>query len=672
MYLKEQKNGSVVTIQNLQCNLPEVGYVKNYITDKYEKVGVYSRSKKNADCYWEVDPRWKLYKQWMAEEEERKKRDALFVHSELHGFINECWLYRLGGFWFNNNGEPTYITGRHWYYLSCYNLDVGLPKYKTIDKEYFYFLEYAFTDPHSLGIVELTKRRIGKSYRAGCVALEAASRTAQFNVGIQSKTDEDAEKFFKKNIIDPYRKLPLFFKPITNLPNSGKMSVGKLAFESGKALFDGEDLSSIIDYSSSRAMAYDGQKLGIHIGDEAGKLTTDNVNDRLDVVRYCLMDDEGNVIGKTIHTTTVEKETRRNSNIKDQDTCDRNFLKLWKDSDQTDLKDGRTTSGLYRFFIPADRTRYTDQYGNPDVKKAYDEIQAERKRVSSNQRRLANLKRKEPLDEKEAFQADSESTIYNPELLNERENTLKWTTPQYETGFFRWVEIYKEVEFVKSVNGRFKVLYHPPEEYRNKFTKYGDSYSPNNTDLFYAGIDTFDHRYTTQQSAKQGLSNGAIVIRKKPHPVITSPYENAPVCIYCFRPASPELFYEDCIMALFYYGCKSLIENNKPGIIHYMEDHGFFDYLAWLQGKNTPGISAGVATNNLIAELTDQFISDDINNVFFPELVSDWLSFDVANTQEFDIAMAFGYSEIYRKTVLNKLTKKKETVNVEDYISFWK
>ena len=42
-------------------------------------------------------------------------------------FIKQEWLRRVYGYWFFNNGIPTYIDGWHYMYLNYYELDIGLP-----------------------------------------------------------------------------------------------------------------------------------------------------------------------------------------------------------------------------------------------------------------------------------------------------------------------------------------------------------------------------------------------------------------------------------------------------------------------------------------------------------------------------------------------------------------
>ncbi len=105
------------------------------------------------------------YPIWEKEEAEKQKQDPRYVHPDLKEFKEYCWIRRIGGHWFMNNNKPTYITGTHWFYLSCYHLDIGLPKYRDVDREFFYSWEYSVQDPNCFGLVETTKRRSGKTHQ---------------------------------------------------------------------------------------------------------------------------------------------------------------------------------------------------------------------------------------------------------------------------------------------------------------------------------------------------------------------------------------------------------------------------------------------------------------------------------------------------------------------------
>ena len=53
-------------------------------------------------------------------------------------------------------------------------------------------------DPDCMGMLEITKRRFGKTYRGGLFLYDYITRTRMTNGGIQSKTGADAKKVFAK------------------------------------------------------------------------------------------------------------------------------------------------------------------------------------------------------------------------------------------------------------------------------------------------------------------------------------------------------------------------------------------------------------------------------------------------------------------------------------------
>lgn len=660
--IKQQSWSSTeMEIAGLKCHIPAKGWLYNPFTSKWEYFGIERRSTKMELCYWEPDPRFQEYQKWEKEEKEKQRKDPEYIHPELEDFKRYCWIRRLSGHWFSNNGEPTYITGIHWYYLSCYHMDIGLPRYRDKDRELFYFWDYNVEDPESFGIVYVTKRRSGKSFTAGCIALEAASRSENFWAGIQSKTDEDAKILFRKTIINAYRKLPSFFRPLSDVPLTGKVPATGLKFSTGKLELDEEELMSGIDFRSSGVTAYDGQKLGYYLHDEIGKVTLLDIRDRWNVVKYCLLDDQGKIIGKSFHTTTVEEMEAGGSQM----------LDLWKNSNQYEKKGKRTASGLARFFVAADETRHLHpRYGIANKELARAEILEERESLKEDPRALSSAKRKEPLDEKEAFQSDSSVCVYNPILLNDRLDILKWSKSRLKKGNFQWKDGVRdtEVEFKESVNGRFLIAEMPAKP--NAFEKKGSSLKPMNSSMYSAGVDPFSHQ-TVSKSHESRASNGAMVIFKKANPLSPTEFDMSPVLYYCNRPESPETFYEDVRMALCFYGCNALIENNKPGIIYYLEEKGCADFCFMPPDKNTRGLSATLKTTTYMAELTDQYINDHINNVWYEGLIEEWLQFDPGDTTKSDSAMAAGYAlMLINNHKYNPKVGNKEEVDVLNVLPF--
>ena len=54
-------------------------------------------------------------------------------------YIEEEFRRRREGFWFYNNGKPTYITGTHYMYLQWSKIDVGKPDFREANRLFFIF-----------------------------------------------------------------------------------------------------------------------------------------------------------------------------------------------------------------------------------------------------------------------------------------------------------------------------------------------------------------------------------------------------------------------------------------------------------------------------------------------------------------------------------------------------
>lgn len=440
MYSKIE-GGSSLNVQGLECHIPPTGYVFNITTKKLEYRGVWQRSDNPEDQYWERTPLPAWYKAKMKNEDaynkNKKEDDPAFYDEQLEEYKKQEWDRRLNGFWFMNCGKPVYVVGSHYLYMQWWQLDTGYPKFRLPDLEYFYFLQYCIEDSECMGMLEITKRRFGKTYRGGLFLYEYTTRTRMTNGGIQSKTGNDAKKVFAKAVISPFKKLPRFFRPEydMSLGITPKTEIrfqqtnvrGKKAEES----LDKEELGSMIDFQSADTIAYDGQKLHRTFQDEWCKTTEVNIYDRHEVIRYCLVDDEGRIIGKALYSSTVEKLDTDRDGIQDA------AKKLWDDSDHMNRQEnGRTSSGLYRYFMTADRSKNFDAYGIPDSEKTINEILADRESVKHNPRSLMKRIKKEARTIDEAFSDDDDDCIFNIENIRKQKAYLKEHPVYKRTLFF--------------------------------------------------------------------------------------------------------------------------------------------------------------------------------------------------------------------------------------------
>jgi len=266
------------------------------------------------------------------------------IYEEEIKFIRKQWYHRLNGYWFFNNGKPTYIDGWHYFYCSWWHIDVGIPKYRDRDRKFFLFARFTHRDRSMFcevddkgnairskksGYFEFKDsggrihygfnypkhRREGATYKAECIQYELISRTIGAWGGIQSMNDVQARKCFLKHLVGPWKKLPFFFKPNYEGSTSPKTELSfsppaKRLSSKGSLATSEIGLESMINFDNADPAAYDGDKLYFHHDDEVGKLKKGlSCWDRHLVVKECLvMGSE--IIGFTIKTSTVGEMER--------------------------------------------------------------------------------------------------------------------------------------------------------------------------------------------------------------------------------------------------------------------------------------------------------------------------------------------------------------------------
>lgn len=653
MYEKIEK-GSTIHIQGLDCNLPPEGYVFNILTKQVEYRGIYERSDIKSEQYWKRIslPSWyaDTMKEW--DEYDKKKKDDApeFYNEKLEEFKKQEWDRRLNGFWFMNNGVPTYLTGMHYLYLQWWSIDIGYPKFRIPDLEKFYFMEYCIQDPLCMGMLEVTKRRFGKSFVAGLFVTEYTTRTKMTNGGIQSKTGSDAKKFFAKTVVNPFRRLPKFFRPEYDMslgvnPKS-EMRFQKTNVRGKKAEenVDKDELGSVIDHQSADTVAYDGQKLHRYVADECGKTTEVNVYDRHEVVRYCLLDDEGKIIGKALYTTTVEKLTSEKDGVQEA------FKLLWEESNQEKRQDnGTTSSGLYRFFMSAKRTRNFDDFGFPDEEKTLEQILADRETVKNNPRALSARIRKEPLTIDEAFSTDADGCIFNVMNIGAREAYLKENPVLKRHVIFyrdidqtvRWRNINEKEEDFHWVITQF-----PPVGKENSHVFDVRTRKPGRTDDGAIAIDG----YSNSQGGKYGSKASAWIGRRYN---LLDPTNTGKAIGHLYgRPHIKETLHEQVLLAAEYYGYQAWYEHNSDDYLSYFRDRGRVGYLGSYPistidpaKRETAERHKGFPTTPFsLTKQTDvgiMYFESHIDSIDFENLLEDAKKFDPNNRTDYDITVSF-------------------------------
>lgn len=668
------KGGSTINIQGLECNLPPVGKVFNYFTNQVESRPIYKRSEKPEEQYWEIPTKPKDVKKLLKIEAKKRKEDPEYFDAILQEYREREWDRTTNGFWFYNKGVPTYITGQHYFMLSHWTIEGNYPDFRETDKEWHYFFEYCWYDPNSFGMLEITRRRDGKSVRLGCAIYYRTSRATEKKSGIQSKTDKDGERLFSKQIVNPMKKLESIFVPTLDR-SKGSTPKSIISFNktstSGQKDEDDDDIKELIseiDYRSATEMAYDGDKLYMVGVDEIGKSKVSNVYKRHGVLIPCLSVGK-RIVGKMIATTTVE-------DIGDSDKyAEGNFKRLWDESDHTkkDPKTNRTISGLYRYFLSSDKSLDYDKYGIPDVQANWQFLMDERESKKGNPAGLASHIRKFPLKVAEAFWTPGDECIYDVVKIETRKDELDLINEDdlYIIGNLHWKDGVRgtRVEFIPSKNGRLKFnrKFDVVAECELKNTEediYGD-YKPLMKHLRCIGVDPFDHEDIENQS--EG-SKAAAYLYFKYNPM--SELSETFICEYLRRPTDLEEFHEDMCKLAFMSGAELIIENNKQLLIRHCLKTGFKHFV--YHHGSTPGIPANTKNHGLIADTTEVYIDKNMEKQIFKNILSDWSKFNLNKTTKFDAAMASGWALVGAYTeritsIMNKPKPKVKTYSVSDF-----
>ena len=651
--------GEIIELGGLLICLPQ--------RPKEEDISGYKKS--NDMQMWERSPmpkelsRIKSMDEWSEMPREFREK--------FRPYIEEEFRRRREGFWFYNNGTPTYITGRHYMMLQWTKLDVGYPYFLNFQREIFLHMAACESDPRCIGQLYTKCRRSGYTNICSSVLVDEATQVKDKLMGIQSKTGKDAqENIFMKKVVYMFRNYPFFFKPIQDGTTNPRMELAfrepsKRITKKNKTSQTGEALNTVINWKNTTNNAYDGEKLHILYLDEAGKWEKPtDIRDAWRIQRTCLIVGR-KIVGKALVGSTVNP----------MDKGGKEYKELWADSNPTERNaNGRTRSGLYRLFIPAydSLEGFFDRHGQPviedpeqDIVGIDDEIitigaktylKNERNSFKNDPSELNEVTRQFPFTTDEAFRDSIDGSIFNiGKIYQQVEYNDELFPNPVVKGNFIWKEKDKEVIFSPDVNGRFKVAWMPPTETRNivKMDR-GKRVAPF-PNFGCGGVDSYDLDATVDGRGSKGalhLFNKFSLDRPSSMFVVE----------YASRPDLAKIFYEDVLMAAFFYGYPILIENNKYGIARYFETRGYDGYLLD-RPKHLNSSSARVAVKtkgipsnsqdviHAHAQAIEAFIHDhvgvnydsgEMGKMYFNNTLEDWIGFKIDKRTKFDLTISSG------------------------------
>ncbi len=653
--------GQIIEIQNLRIALPAIN----------EPV---KRSEVKSEQYWEKQS----YPKELAKIKSTFEWDQYPIEfkEKWVDYIEKEFNYREEGYWYYNNGTPNYITGTHYMYLQWSKIDVGSADYRESNKLFFYFWEACKADQRCYGMCYLKNRRSGFSFMASAELTNQATMSSDSRFGILSKTGADAKKMFTDKVVPISVNYPFFFKPIQDGMDRPKTELAyrvpaskltRRKLDSGEKLEEIDGLDTTIDWKNTGDNSYDGEKLKLLAHDESGKWERpDNIKNNWKVTKTCLRLGR-RIIGKCMMGSTSNALDKGGQNFKD----------IYYNSDVTNRnRNGQTKSGLYSLFIPMEWNYegYIDMFGIPvfdTPKKPVKGIDGlpihigvieywdnEAEGLKSDQDGLNEFFRQFPRTEKHAFRDETQQSLFNLVKIYEQidYNEDLNNAANVTTGSFQWENGIKDTRVIFSPNksGRFKVSWIPPKNLQNRvIVKNGVKY-PGNEHIGAFGCDSYDISGTVDGKG----SNGAL------HGLTKYSMEDAPpshfFLEYISRPPTAEIFFEDVLMALVFYGMPILAENNKPRLLYHIRRRGYRGFSmnrpdkTWNKLSVTEKEIGGIPNSSedikqAHAAAIESYIENYVGlneggygDMYFQRTLEDWAQFDITKRTKHDASISSG------------------------------
>ena len=678
---KTGRIGEIYEIQNLKIALPEEN-------------DSYIRAKNKEDQYWEPHTYPKELDKIKTVIEFNRYPDDF--KNKWYEYIDNEFRVRDEGFWFNNNGVATYITGTHYMYLQWTKIDVGKPDYREANRLFFIFWEACKADERSYGMCYLKNRRSGFSFMSSAEIVNLATITGDGRFGILSKSGDDAKIMFTDKVVPISTNYPFFFKPIQDGMDRPKTELAyrvpaskltRRKIESKDQLEELVGLDTTIDWKATGDNSYDGEKLRMLAHDESAKwLRPNNILNNWRVTKTCLRLGS-RIIGKCMMGSTSNALDKGGSNYKtlyyDSDVIKRN-------------KNGQTKSGLYALFIPMEWNYegFIDMYGMPvfdmpskPVKGIdgsminYGVIEHWENEVDSNKEdadALNELYRQFPRTEKHAFRDETKESIFNLAKIYEQidYNEDVKRDGLVTIGNFQWKNgiRFSEVEFIPNREGRFHVSWIPPKNLQNRVIVSNGVKTPGNEHVGCFGCDSYDISGTTDGKGSKGALTGATKFSMEEVPA------NRLFLEYIARPQTADIFFEDVLMTIHFYGMPILAENNKPRLLYYLKRNGYRAFSMnrpdkiWNTLSPTEKEIGGIPNTSedikqahaaAIESYIDKYVGFNdgkMGDMYFQRTLEDWAKFDINNRTKHDASISSGFALMGCNRNLYKPTKDR-TVN---------
>lgn len=506
------------------------------------------------------------------------------------------------------------VTGKmYFYYNFCFieNNENGIirPEFRAGDALWFHILEACGPNQYleGFGPLCLKRRRSGFTWKGAADILHDSIFSIGSNVGITSKSERDAQRFFSwtQKI---YEKLPEFLKvPMSSQTASSVTFARKKKNKQGNRELAGNN-STMYSVAPTNN-CFEGDRLNKIVIDEVGKI--DNVLTIWAMSKDCLMQETRRLGIPVLFGTAGE-----------QDGNGLGQREFWMKP---------KSYSLVKFFFPGWAGMFVDKNGNDDIRKGVEWILSQRKqKLEDGATDYWDFVQQYPLTPKDALLIKDGAGIGNTKKIKEQEYELDKNPVVCTTGKFRWgaasePTVVFEPNTIHKNNGQCRVYEHPKSELE-----------------YVAGSDPADHDYVSKGSSDMSMYIMNKQRGSRPPKVVFS---------YTDRPEKVNDYYEQSIMALVYYNeTKVLIENNRNGMIQYYQNYGYIHLLKpEPQPKNVMNVQQSkrlgvrkTVNSTLEMERCINHYTDDYAHLI-PE-VELLAEFGIYGQQNTDRAIAFGWT----------------------------
>lgn len=591
------------------------------------------------------------------------------------------------GYWFYSNGIPTYITGKHYFFIQWWFLEDSIyADYRDTDRRYFLFLDHWEKILWCLGVIRGKKRREGASSQACSNLVYEAIFFKNSNCGLISKSRDDSRDTFTDMVTFGYRQLPIFMKPkqlnkettVTEL----KFAHKTMSAKDGKTSTISEDNghASKINFRAPVLNAYDRGRMSRVLCDEFGKLDETQADQLFAILRKTLVKGIKRV-GFIEMPSTVNKLTKGGAA----------FKKLWDNAELGEDKYKPTKNRLVRYLTPAydGLEGFIDQFGmsviaepteeqyawlvqkwvkEDDYGNVISEVNADDIKLGAYKYLLSLREgqdgddleeeiRQNPFDELEMFMAANVGCIFNAFKINQQIQYLKKNPVYKRKLIFLRDELTQKVTWRDWAKGDENFYWEitdtglPPIGQENKHTYEGRIKKPGRTDDGVIGVDG----YSNSQGGKvYGSKASAWMFRKYD---IRDPESTGKFTGHLYgRPKEKDDLHKQILLAAEYCGYTVWYEFTADDYYTYFKNRNRLGYLGKFpkvtlepeklqQGKKVdrhygfPINDFAITKQN---ETMISYIENHCDRIDWIELLEDCLLFTPSKRTPFDRVVSAG------------------------------